>query len=107
MTSETWLISNPKTTHQAIVDLIQERVVGYITAKKYMMISYNASRKELAKLLEITPGKNSPTITGLDANDFCAVQALVLKKESAQKMDDLKKAGATDILLFAIANSRM
>jgi ATP phosphoribosyltransferase len=36
-----------------------------------------------------------------------AVQALVKKKESSVVMDELQKAGATDILLFAITNSRM
>ncbi len=36
-----------------------------------------------------------------------AVNALVKVKDSSFVMDELEKAGATDILLFNIANSRM
>jgi HisG, C-terminal domain len=36
-----------------------------------------------------------------------AVQSLVLKKAASKIMDDLQMAGATDILLFSISNSRM
>lgn len=36
-----------------------------------------------------------------------AVSALVLQKDSSKIMDDLERIGATDILLFAINNSRM
>ena len=36
-----------------------------------------------------------------------AVSALVSLKDSSTIMDKLEKAGATDILLFAISNSRM
>jgi ATP phosphoribosyltransferase len=36
-----------------------------------------------------------------------AVSALVKTKDSSFIMDQLEKAGATDILLFSIHNSRM
>ncbi len=36
-----------------------------------------------------------------------AVSALVLQKDSSNIMDKLEQIGATDILLFAINNSRM
>lgn len=36
-----------------------------------------------------------------------AVSALVKRDDSSRIMDDLEKSGATDILLFAITNSRM
>ena len=36
-----------------------------------------------------------------------AVQALVKKKESSVIMDQLELAGASDILLFTVSNSRM
>lgn len=57
-------------------------------------------------------------LTLLNYNDFfsslafimflaVAVQSLVLKKAASKIMDDLQMAGATDILLFTISNSRM
>ena len=82
-------------------------------------------------VLQITPGKRSPTVSQLDdgagkimkpliflvrhvplSHVFLtwftvAVQSLVLKKGASKIMDDLQEAGATDILLFSISNSRM
>lgn len=78
-------------------------------------------------LHKITPGKRSPTISSLDGDEdgnlymliadsfiyvllfliAVAVSALVLRKDSSSIMDQLEKVGATDILLFAINNSRM
>ena len=71
------------------------------------MITYNISRTLLQSAFTITPGKGSPTVTALDDASSCAVSALILKKESAVKMDELEGVGAKDILLFDIANSRM
>lgn len=78
-----------------------------MTAKKYVMISYNCHVDILAKVLQITPGKKSPNITSLVDSDFKAVTCLVLKKEVNKKMDELHDAGATDILTFALSNTRM
>ena len=71
------------------------------------MISYNCSTAILNDAIAITPGKRSPTITGLDDPEYKAVSSLVKKKEVSEKMDALHKIGATDILVFAISNSRM
>ncbi|GMI27560.1 hypothetical protein TeGR_g9953 [Tetraparma gracilis] len=71
------------------------------------MISYNIPRNLLSQAAAITPGKSSPTVTGLEDANYCSVSSLIAKKDSAKKMDELEKVGATDILLFAIANSRM
>ena len=55
----------------------------------------------------VSERKRSPTVSPLDADGWCAVSALVLKKELSEIMDQLQEAGATDILAFDIANSRM
>ena len=100
------LIANPKAEHQDLVDMIKGRIEGYIVATKYNMVIYNVSNDILPKALGVTPGKRSPTITTLDDGGK-AVSALILKKEVGQKMDELKKIGATDILVLALSNSRM
>lgn len=105
--TEAILIANPHSKHKESIALIKRRIEGYITATKYMMISYNVSRALLSEAVAITPGKRSPTITGLEDSEFCSVSSLILKSESAAKMDELEKVGCTDILLFSIANSRM
>eukprot|EP01031_Cornospumella_fuschlensis_P028491 gene28491-34396_t len=105
--SETLMIKSKTCRHPAIVELIRKRVQGYMTACNFMMISYNVSRSLLPLALKITPGKRSPTISPLEGGDALAVSALVKQKDSSSIMDELEKIGATDILLFAISNSRM
>ncbi len=107
MVSQAVLIANPNSTHQDLISLILKRIEGYITATQYMMISYNVRRESLAQALAITPGKRSPTVSTLEEDSWVAVQSLVKRKESSAKMDQLHDAGATDILLFPISNSRM
>lgn len=107
LTTEAILVSSKSTKHAETVHLIKQRIQGYMTATTYMMIGYNASRDILPVVLKITPGKRSPTVTELHGGAGVAISALVLKSKSSQIMDDLERAGATDILLFAITNSRM
>lgn len=101
------LISNPHSEHKDIVALIKERVEGYMVAKKFVMITYNVHIDLLDAAIEVTPGKKSPNITSLNDSNFKAVTCLVHNKESNAKMDELHDLGATDILTFALSNTRM
>jgi len=104
--TEAVLISNPHSKHQDMLDLIVRRIEGYLTSTRYMLISYNVTKEKLADAEQITPGKDSPTVSSLEDGNF-AVSALVLKKEASLIMDQLHEIGATSILLFSLANSRM
>ena len=104
--TEAILISNPHSEHKDLVDLIKRRVEGYITAQKYVMISYNVTDDIMDKALAITPGKKSPNVTLL-ADGAKAITCLINKKEVVKKMDNLEEIGATDILTFELSNSRM
>jgi ATP phosphoribosyltransferase len=105
--TESVLISNLNSEHKDLVNLIKKRIEGFMIAKKYVMISYNVHNDLLPRVLEITPGKKSPNITSLVDSDYRAVTCLVLKKEMNKKMDELHDIGATDILTFALSNTRM
>lgn len=105
--TEAMLITNLHSEHKDIVTLIKRRVEGYITATKYVMVSYNVRNEILKAAIHITPGKKSPTVTSLDDRGFKAVSCLVKKDEISTKMDELYDLGATDILTFQLTNSRM
>lgn len=105
--TEAILIANKQSGHKDIIDLMKRRIDGYITATKYVMVSYNVSTDLLQKAIKVAPGKRSPTITGLEDPNLKAVNCLVHKKEQALTMDRLHDIGATDILVFEISNSRM
>jgi len=105
--TEAYLISNKKTEHEEVVQLIKRRVEGYITATKYLMITYNVHIDLLEKASAVTPGKRSPTVTGLEDQNYKAVSSLVLKSQLNVKMDQLHDIGATDILAIDLCNTRM
>lgn len=100
------LITNPHSTHKNIVNLLKHRIEGFITSKKFVMVSYNCSKEVLEAVIKITPGKRSPTITQLTDGGH-AVSSLVKRGEVVKVMDDLHAAGAQDILVFELSNSRM
>ena len=101
------LIANPHSDHKDIVNLLQRRIEGYITATKFVMVMYNVHVDILEAATKITPGKRSPTITSLDDANFKSVSSLVNSKDVNNIMDQLHDLGATDILVFDIKNSRM
>ena len=105
--TESILISNPHSEHKDIVDLLKMRIEGYMVAQKYVMITYNVHNDLLEAAIKVTPGKKSPNITSLNDADYKAVTCLVGKKEANAKMDELRSLGATDILTFALSNTRM
>lgn len=107
LSTESILISNINSKHEDMVRLIKRRIEGYMVAKKFVMISYNVHNDLLDAALKITPGKKSPNITSLQDSDFKAVTSLVHNKEQNAKMDELHDLGATDILTFALSNTRM
>jgi ATP phosphoribosyltransferase len=105
--TEAVMIKNPNSEHSDLADLIRKRIEGYITATKFVMLSYNVPAVLLEAACKVTPGKRSPTVTGLDDPEYKAVSALVDKKQLSAVMDKLCDVGATDILAVNLSNSRM
>lgn len=90
-----------------LISLIMQRINGFIVSTKFVMVSYNVSEENLAACCAITPGRRSPTVTPLSESGWRAVSALVEKKQIHTKMDQLQDAGATDILVTSLTNTRM
>eukprot|EP00730_Choanoeca_flexa_P007941 TRINITY_DN12416_c1_g1_i1.p1 TRINITY_DN12416_c1_g1~~TRINITY_DN12416_c1_g1_i1.p1 ORF type:complete len:293 (+),score=73.20 TRINITY_DN12416_c1_g1_i1:99-977(+) len=106
MDTQTVLISNPHTEHAELVDVITQRIQGYITASQHCMISYNCPREKLAEAVLITPGHNSPTVTPLDDERMVSVTALVKSKEVSDIMDRIKTMGGESIVVMDVINCR-
>ncbi|CAJ1337439.1 unnamed protein product [Effrenium voratum] len=88
--------------------LIERRIAGYLTATKYVMIICNCHHDDLAAVCALMPGKRSPTVTELKEEQWHSVSSLVRIDESTNRiMDELAKAGATDVLCLALSNTRM
>ncbi|EPS44521.1 hypothetical protein H072_1492 [Dactylellina haptotyla CBS 200.50] len=106
MDTQAVLIRSKTPRNPELADLILSRIHGVITAKKYVLCTYNIRRALLPKVHEITPGKRAPTITTLEEEGWYAISVMVEKKEIAEVMDKLEAAGASDILVLQISNSR-
>lgn len=106
------LISSKKPKYPELVEKIHQRFEGIMAAQKYVLCNYNAPRSILSKVLEITPGRRSATVSALEQKSdetekWVAVSSMVEKKKIGDIMDDLKKAGASDVLVFEISNCRV
>ena len=108
MTSQAVLIGPPKphSDQEVLIGRITARIRGVISAKRYVLCTYNVPRDILHKVTKITPGKRAPTVTPLEDADWVAVSAMVEKVRVAEIMDDLEAEGCSDILITEITNSR-
>lgn len=106
------LISSKNPKFPELVETIHQRFEGVMAAQKYVLCNYNAPRSILNTVLQITPGRRSATVSALEKKadeneEWVAVSSMVEKKKISGIMDDLKKAGASDILVFDIGNCRV
>ncbi|KAK6462046.1 ATP phosphoribosyltransferase (ATP-PRTase) (ATP-PRT) [Scheffersomyces coipomensis] len=106
------LISSKTPKFPEIVEIIHQRFEGIMAAQKYVLCEYNAPRSILPIVLKITPGRRSATVSALEkrpdeTEEWVAVSSMVERKAKSDVMDQLKKAGASDILVFDISNCRV
>lgn len=104
--SQAVLIKSRNPSNVELVEKIAQRIEGKTAAKRNILCQYNIPRTKLADAVKITPGMRAPTITTLDDEGRVAVSAMVLKREIAVVMDRLMAAGAQDIIVLNIHNSR-
>ncbi len=90
-----------------LIQLITARIRGVIAASKYVLCQYNVQKNDLARALEITPGRRAATVSPLEDKNWNAVSSMVLKADVATIMDKLEKIGAEDILIVGINNCRV
>lgn len=112
MNTSCCLIQSQSPRHPELISLILSRITGYISAQKYSLCNFNVPESCFQACVAIAPGKRAPTVQnllnpdGVDPEPWKAVSVMVPKKECATIMDRLKEAGAHDILIFDIKNSR-
>eukprot|EP00928_Gymnodinium_smaydae_P021570 TRINITY_DN18436_c0_g1_i1.p1 TRINITY_DN18436_c0_g1~~TRINITY_DN18436_c0_g1_i1.p1 ORF type:complete len:353 (-),score=72.10 TRINITY_DN18436_c0_g1_i1:264-1322(-) len=98
--------SEENNTKKELIRLILQRIRGYMTATKHLMLVCNCHNDDLEKICAVVPGKRAPTITALAEPNWQSVSSLVEKSKLNQVMDRLTEAGAKDVLCFSLANSR-
>lgn len=84
-----------------VVQNILDRIDGYMAAQKYVYMAFNCEERQLDMMAKIAPGKRAPTVNYLK-DGGCAVSTMVESKKKHAVMDELREAGATDIIAFKV-----
>lgn len=104
---ETVLIQNKTTKQTELADRVVRRLEGVVIARSYSLLEYNVPRSKLPEAEKVTPGFSSPTISSLEDAEWCAVRAMVRRKEVIEIMEKLESLGAAAILETQINNCRL
>jgi ATP phosphoribosyltransferase len=89
------------------LEVLIRRLQGVVTARQYVLLDYDVLKSLIDQACAITPGLESPTISPLQKQDWVAVRAMVLRKDTNRVMDELWTLGARGILVTDIHACRL
>jgi ATP phosphoribosyltransferase len=89
------------------LEILLRRLQGVVTARQYVLLDYDIPKIKVTEACAITPGLESPTISPLQKEDWVAVRAMVLRKDTNRLMDELWALGARGILVTDIHACRL
>ena len=105
--SEAILIKGPNAKMAQELEIVLRRLRGVVTARRYVLLDYDIPKIKVTQACAITPGLESPTISPLQKEDWVAVRAMVLRKDTNRLMDELWALGARGILVTDIHACRL
>jgi ATP phosphoribosyltransferase len=86
-----------------IAELLLRRLDGVIQVRDSRLILMQAPRDALAAITRLLPGLPVPTLTPVDgAPDQVVLQALCAGSVSWRQLEDMKRAGARDMLVLPV-----
>ena len=105
--SETKLIQTNKELSvgkQKLIEKFLVRIDGFQQAKKSRYMMMNAPANKITSIQQIIPSMKSPTIVPLADTNMVAIHTVIPYEKFWDVMEDLKQAGATDIVMLPIDN---
>jgi ATP phosphoribosyltransferase len=104
MKSEAVLAVSPKITDDknVLLDKLKFRIQAVLRARKAKYILMNVPNEKIKEVSQILPVLKSPTIVPLDQVGWCSVQSVIDEEQFWDVIDQLKMAGAEDILVCPI-----
>jgi ATP phosphoribosyltransferase len=85
-----------------LAELLSRRIDGVRQIRTSRLLLCQAPRSALPGVLELLPDAEPPTLTAIDGSDRLAVQALCRGALTWQRLEALKRAGATRLLVLPI-----
>lgn len=105
MESEAVIIRGPRPLEngkQIILEQLLTRLQGVLDAQDLKYIMMNAPRTSLGKIMKLTPGLNSPTVTELAREGWIAIHTVIDETEFWRVASKLKSLGAEGLLVLPI-----
>ena len=88
---------------QSWVDRILQRLDGVLQVRESKYVMLHAPRSALDLIVELLPGTESPTVIPLEgAGDKVAVHAVCRETVFWETLENLKKAGASSLLVLPV-----
>ena len=88
---------------EALLDKLVQRIMGVQRAAETKYVMLHAPRERLARISEILPGAETPTVLPLESQpDRVAVHALCTEQVFWEHLEELKAAGASAILVLPV-----
>lgn len=104
--SQAVLIADPKSLDvkwkAEIIERLEMRVKSLVQARQTKYVMLNAPKDAVDKIIDIIPGVDSPTIVPLANSDMVAIHSVVKEEIFWDVIENLKKAGASGILVSPI-----
>lgn len=103
MESEAVLIANPKSmddpAKRDAIDRLLMRIKAVDAASKFKYIMMNAPETALNDIRAVLPGLKAPTVVPLADPGFVAIHTAIREDEFWEKIEQLRAAGASEILV--------
>jgi ATP phosphoribosyltransferase len=99
------LIANPQSLEEKreLIEAVSTSIKGVLDADRKKLIMMNVSEPDLDKVKEVMPSMGGLTISEVLSNEkTVAVQAVIDEKQVFELVNDLRNAGARDILVVPI-----
>jgi len=99
------LIANPDSLNEKreLIEAVSTSIKGVLDAERKKLIMMNVSEVDLDNVKEVMPSMGGLTISEVLSNEkTVAVQAVIDEKEVFELVNDLRNAGARDILVVPI-----
>lgn len=103
--SSIYLIANKESliNKKNMIESISTSIKGVIDAERKKLVMMNVLQQDLDKVKKVMPSMSGPTISEvLSEEKTVAVQAVIDEDEVFELVNDLRKAGAKDILVVPI-----
>lgn len=85
-----------------LADLLLRRLDGAIRVRRSKLLMFQARRDDLPTLLPLLPDAEAPTVMQVDGADRMALQALCHGAVTWQRLEDLKRAGASGLMVVPV-----